>query len=416
MTQTRRQFLRATLQASTLVSLAPLVPSLICRTALAAGSRHPGDDRTALVVIQLSGGNDGLNCVVPYADDTYARLRTTLRLTASQVHRIDDRVGFHPEMKECRRLFDEGLFSVVQGVGYPKSSRQHPDAERDWQTARPGDTHCPTGWIGRYADEASDRDPRLAPAAMVSTISKPFGLTSERTIIPAIRSLRDAAITPASHAAEHAEAIRLITGTAANDPNPMLDLVRASTATAHQVARRIETTSHAPNTTYPNSKLGAHLRDIATLVRADAGFRLFYTDLGGDGFGGFDNHAFQKDHHASLLRELSDAIGAFIDDLRRDGLAERVALMTVSEFGRTVTENGRHGTDHGAAAPVFLAGGALKGGLIGKHPELGDLDKDAPSHHTDFRQVYAAMLDTWLGCDSAHILGERFDPVDVFKA
>lgn len=415
MATTRRDFLRSALGASTLISLAPFAPPLLCRTALAAGPRQSGDDRTALVVIQLSGGNDGLNCVVPYADDTYARLRTTLRLRASDVHRIDDRLGFHPEMKDCRRLFDDRLFSVVQGVGYPKSSREHPAAERDWQTARPGDPRCPTGWIGRYADHACDRAPGSAPAALVATIGKPFGLTAERAIIPSIRSLRDATIAAGAHATEHTEAIRLITG-AAGCANPALDLVRASTATAHAVSRRIEGAAGATHANYPDSKLASHLRDIAALIRADAGFRIFYTDLGGDGFGGFDNHAFQKDHHASLIRQLSGAIGAFVDDLRRDGLADRVALMTVSEFGRTVTENGRQGTNHGAAAPVFLAGGSLKGGLIGMHPDLGDLENDAPRHHTDFRQVYATMLDSWLGCDSVAVLGDRFGHVDIFRA
>ncbi|MCC6353592.1 MAG: DUF1501 domain-containing protein [Verrucomicrobiae bacterium] len=416
MPSTRRQFLRSALGASTLVTLAPFAPPLLCRTALAAGSRRPGDDQTALVVIQLSGGNDGLNCVVPYADDTYARLRTTLRLTASEVHRIDDYLGFHPEMGQCHRLFQDGLFGVVQGVGYPKSSREHPAAERDWQTARPADPRCPTGWVGRFADHACDRQPGSAPAALVSDISKPFGLTAERAVIPSIRSLRDTALAAGSHAAEHAEAVRLVAGATPGGGNPALDLVRASAAAARDVSLRIDAASRATPGAYPDTKLAARLRDVATLVRADAGFRIFYTDLGGDGFGGFDNHAFQKDHHASLLRQLSDAIAAFIDDLRRDGLADRVALMTVSEFGRTVTENGRHGTNHGAAAPVFLAGGCLRGGLIGKHPDLADLDNDAPRHHTDFRQVYATMLDAWLRCDSATVLGEPFAHVDIFRA
>jgi uncharacterized protein (DUF1501 family) len=416
MAQTRREFLRSALRASTLAALTPFAPPLLCRTALAAGPRQPGDGQTALVVIQLSGGNDGLNCVAPYADDIYARLRTTLRLTSSDVHRIDDYAGFHPEMKACHRLFQEGLFSVVQGVGYPRSSREHPAAERDWQTARPGDAHCPTGWIGRYADLACAREPGASPAALVSTISKPFGLVAERAIIPSIRSLRDAAIATPAHATEHAEAIRTIASPGDPAPRSSLELVCASTATAHEVARRLDAISRAPAARYPDSRLASHLRDVASLLRADAGFRIFYTDLGGDGFGGFDNHAFQKDHHASLLSQLSGAIAAFIDDLRRDALADRVALMTVSEFGRTVTENGRHGTNHGAAAPVFLAGGALKGGLIGNHPDLRDLDNDAPRHHTDFRQVYAAMLDNWLGCDSTAVLGERFEPIDLFRA
>lgn len=414
MTTTRRDFLKTTLGASALVSLSPFAPSLLCRTARAADLQGAGSDNTALIVIQLSGGNDGLNCIVPYANDVYARLRTTLRLTAQDVHRVEDTWGFHPAMTECRRLFDEGLFAVVQGVGYPESKREHPDAERDWHTARPEDTHCETGWIGRYADHFCESHPGSAPASMISTISKPLGLTAERAIVPTLRSPKEAAITADLHRAEHAAAAGIIGGARNGGANPLLAVVRESTATAHAASHRIAKASN-PNVEYPDTKLSAHLKDVATLIRAEAGFRVFYTNLGGDGFGGFDNHAFQKDHHASLLRELSGAIGAFIDDLRADGLCDRVAVMTISEFGRTVTENGRHGTNHGAAAPLFLAGGALTGGVIGAHPDLADLDKDAPRHHTDFRQVYATMLTKWLGCDPVPILGGDFKPLDLFK-
>lgn len=416
MKATRRDFLKTAVGASALVSLTRLAPSFLCRTASAADSQGAGGKGTSLVVVQLSGGNDGLNCIVPYANDVYARSRTTLRLTASDVLRVNDDWGFHPEMKECRALFDEGLFAAVQGVGYDKSSREHPDAERDWHTAKPGDRRCQTGWIGRFADGVCDLHPGTAPAAMVSNVTRPLGLISERAIIPTLRSTADAMIKAETHAAAHSEARRLIGSAGVETLNPMLDLVRSSSLDARKATRAILDASPGSNAGYPDTRLAANLRDVATLIRAGAGFRVFYTVLGGDGFGGFDNHAFQKDHHASLLRELSGAIGAFIRDLDRDGLSSNVMLMTISEFGRTLTENGRHGTNHGAAAPLFLAGGALRGGLIGAPPDLQDLEGDAPRSQIDFRQVYATVLERWLGCDPMPIIGQRFEPLELLRA
>jgi uncharacterized protein (DUF1501 family) len=145
------------------------------------------------------------------------------------------------------------------------------------------------------------------------------------------------------------------------------------------------------------------------------GIRVFYTELGGEEPGGFDNHANQRDNHASLLRQLSESLSAFVGDLRRDKLLDRVLLMTFSEFGRTVEENGRRGTDHGSAAPMFLVGGRVKGGLAGRHPSLTDLEKGGLKHHTDFRQVYATVLERWLGIDSRKVLGRQFEPLDVLS-
>ncbi|MGB2820270.1 MAG: DUF1501 domain-containing protein, partial [Phycisphaerae bacterium] len=167
---------------------------------------------------------------------------------------------------------------------------------------------------------------------------------------------------------------------------------------------------------YPPQRLAGHLKTVAELIRADVGIRIFFTELGGGGIGGFDNHASQRDNHAALLKQLSDSVAAFADDLSRDKCLGRVALMTFSEFGRTLTENGRRGTGHGAAAPVFLVGGRVRAGLIGKHPSLTDLDQDAPKFHTDFRRLYATVLAGWLGFDSQAVLGARFEPLDLFVA
>ena len=182
MNLTRREFLRV----STLAALAPFTPAILQRAALAAGDGH-----NVLVVVQLSGGNDGLNCVVPYADDEYAKHRNTLRLSAREVLKINDQLGFHPAMTEWKRLFDQGLASVVQGVGYPKSSRNHPEAARDWQTACPGDVNWPVGWVGQFADQVCARDSAAVPVALITPFTNPVALTAERAIIPSVRKIED---------------------------------------------------------------------------------------------------------------------------------------------------------------------------------------------------------------------------------
>ena len=151
------------------------------------------------------------------------------------------------------------------------------------------------------------------------------------------------------------------------------------------------------------------------LIRADIGIRIFFTELGGGGIGGFDNHANQLGNHCALLGQLSESVAAFVGDLKRDKLLDRVLLMTFSEFGRTVKENGRRGTGHGAAAPVFLAGGRLKTALVGKQPSLTDLDNDAPKFHIDFRRIYATVLDRWLGFESRTVLDRQFKPLDILN-
>lgn len=399
MSTTRRRFLGGAACASTMLALAPGLPGLLRRAAAAAGTGSGADDGpTSLVVVRLSGGNDGLNCVVPYADDVYARSRTTLRLGARDVLKIDDRLGFHPAMTACRRLYDEGLFGVIQGVGYPKSSRNHPEAERDWSTARPGDVAVPTGWVGRYADTCR---PGTVPAVFVGPIAPPMAIRAEHAIVSPVRAVEDLALRDAPDLAP------------ASRGGALLGYVRGVHDAARETSRKVRAAAAAtPAGRFPATQFAQRLRAIASLIRADVGIRVHFTELGGDGFGGFDNHANQKENHAALLAQFSDGVGAFVDDLRRDGLVRRVLLMTVSEFGRTVTENGRHGTGHGAAAPLFVAGGRLKGGLTGPHPDLGRLDNDALPCHTDFRRVFATVLRTWLGADADAVLGASFEPVE----
>jgi uncharacterized protein (DUF1501 family) len=197
-----------------------------------------------------------------------------------------------------------------------------------------------------------------------------------------------------------------------------LDFLQRCTLRAHANARRIEAVTKAAADTaeYPPFRLAGTLRTVAQLIRADIGIRIFFTELGGGGIGGFDNHANQLGNHCALLHQLSESVAAFVDDLKRDKLLDRVLLMTFSEFGRTVKENGRRGTGHGAAAPIFLAGGKLKGGLVGAHPSLTDLDSDALKVHIDFRRVYATVLDRWLGFEGRAVLGKQFESLDILNS
>ena len=422
MSHTRRDFLKASLGASTLVSLGPAVPTLLSRSALAAATNRESKD-TILVVVQLAGGNDGLNTVVPYEDDQYARNRPTLRLPAGKVHKIDSLLGFHPQMHAFMRLYNEGHLSIVQGVGYPNPSGDHAAAMQDWQTARPHQTNCQTGWLGRTVDNVWRPGEANVPAVFVGQIPRPFSLNAEKTFVPSIRSLQQCTLQtmpgPGGAQAHHRRLVKLAELPRAANDNSTLDFLQRSTLDTYAGSKRIEAAARAQTSAraaeYPLIQLAQMFRIVAGLIRADLGIRIYHTELGGAEPGGFDNHANQRGNHGALLRQLSESVAAFVDDLKRDKLLDRVLLMTFSEFGRTVKENGRRGTGHGSAAPVFLAGGKLKGGLVGEHPNLTDLENGGQKFHTDFRRVYATVLDRWLGFDSQAVLGQKFEPLDVLQ-
>ena len=450
---TRREFVKASLGASTLLAFSATVPGFLSRTVRAATQSRRRD--TVLVVLQLSGGNDGLNTVVPYEDPAYHRSRPTLCLTAERVHPITSGLGLHPEMSAFLRLYREGRLSIVQGVGYPHSKRDHEEAMRDWHTAKPTeeaggrsretDEIAQSGWLGRAINGVYETKAGAdLPGAFVGPIKAPFSLQTERAVVPSVRSLDQWAVAAepnpgalgqsgrsadilvredhppgladrnvrAPAAAWEASLTRMARFSRAGAVNPLLEFAQQVTLEACAASQRLQAVVRNGSGTYPQLPLAQTLKTVAQLIRAELGIRIYCAELGGGGIGGFDTHAGQAANHGALLRELSESVAAFLDDLRRDGLLDSVLLMTFSEFGRTLAENGRRGTGHGAAAPLFLAGGGLEGGVVGAHPSLTDLDGDAPKFHTDFRRVYATVLDRWLGLNSEAILGEQFKPLE----
>ena len=409
MDYTRRDFLKATLGTSTLLSFASATPDFLVSSVMATSSKRKESD-TVLVVVQLSGGNDGLNTVVPYGDDEYGRNRPTLCLPTQKLHKIDSMMGFHPRMAAFARLYKQGHLSIIQGVGSPNPDRSHEVAMRIWHTADPDNLGRQTGWIGRTADSVWNPNNTNTPAVFVGPIAQPFALNAQNVAVPSIRSLDDLMINTIPRDIETPI-------TAFREPNPLLDFLQRSTLNTYANSRRIEAVSKAKANTaeYPSFQLAATFSTVAQLIRADIGIRIFFMEFGGGGIGGFDNHANQLGNHCALLHQFSESVASFVRDLKRDNLLDRVLLMTFSEFGRTVKENGRHGTGHGSAAPVFLVGGKLKGGLIGPRPSLTDLDNGAPKFHTDFRRIYATVLDHWLGFESKSVLGRQFQPLSILN-
>jgi uncharacterized protein (DUF1501 family) len=410
---TRREFLRyGAGGGAALLASGWTLPGFLSRTAMAAGVA-PDVDGRVLVVIQMSGGNDGLNTVIPYRDDAYHRARPTLRITPDRILKLDDALGLHPDMTGLKRLYDDGLLHVVTNVGYPNPDRSHFRSMDIWHTARMQPEGAEDGWLGRVVDAAGDGTrgrgegkEEACCALHLDDEALPLALKARGVAVPSVRSIEAFRL---SDAAKVQAAVSAPRGTGSRDDLLFVQRVAVSSCSS---AKRLEhvAASDAPRAKYPDLPLASRLRQIAQLIGAGFGARVYYTSIGG-----FDTHAKQALAHGPLLRELADSVAAMFEDLKSRGLADRVVLMTFSEFGRRVKENGSQGTDHGAAAPMFIAGGACAAGISGGAPDLADLIDGDVKHRVDFRQVYGAMVEKWLGLDQRAILGERYEPISALR-
>jgi uncharacterized protein (DUF1501 family) len=410
---TRRQFLRT----SSLLALAPTIPGFLAQTARAAKDER---DSRVLVVIQLDGGNDGINTVVPFADEGYAKHRKVLRLPKNRLVKVNNRVGLHPSLADAGKLLDAGQLAIVQGVSYPNPNRSHFRSMAIWQSARlDPEEHGSVGWLGRALDAAAKGD-AAAASLLIGSGPPPVAIRGRRSVASAMERPEDFAIASSADPRKALFGIRRESpsaGHGSSDP-PAADLtafVQRSMLDAYVTADRLAEVSRATesSTRYPGSELGNRLQMISRLLKAGFGTRVYYTVQGG-----YDTHSAQLQTHSRLLNELSTALKAFLDDLAAAKLADRVAVLAFSEFGRTIAENGSAGTDHGTSGPVILAGPSVKAGLVGATPSLLDLDPKVGDLRTsvDFRQVYASVLENWLGLSAKSALGGEFQALSLFHS
>jgi uncharacterized protein (DUF1501 family) len=389
----RRDFLGR----SALVALAPTVPAFLTRSLRAA---TPQRDGRVLVVVQLSGGNDGLNTVVPFKDEGYLKNRKALRLPEKQVLKINDQTALHPALGDAMKLLETKRLTIVQGVGYPNPNRSHDRSMAIWQTARfDPEEHNGNGWLGRALDVDA------SPSLFVGTSALPIALRGRRSAASVLSRLEE------FHLMGEASAVRTMAAPVAGAPG-LYDFVNRSFLDAYTTCDRLAEVARVQDSgvSYPSSGLANHLQLIARLLKTGFAARVYYTSQSG-----YDTHAAQLFMHANLLRELGGALKAFLDDLAAARLADRVAVLVFSEFGRQVRENGSAGTDHGTAAPVLLAGAGLQSGLVGTAPNLLDLVGNAPKMTMDFRRIYASVLEDWLGVPSKDALGGTFERLPLFR-
>ncbi|MBS0263735.1 MAG: DUF1501 domain-containing protein [Planctomycetes bacterium] len=399
MAATRREFLQ--LAGSAWVALGAAPVPLFAQAAAAAYAAATSDK--ILVVVELSGGNDGLNTLVPRDNDLYHKHRPTLALPAESLHKVNDQLGLHPALEFLADEYQEGRLAIVQGVGYPEPDRSHFRSMEIWHSASLKPTPPATGWIGRSIDElthpaVSDRLPALA-----LTGSLPQACQAERTMIPVVGELLSFAAAEQTNPPGIALRRKLASGDTGS--SPALRILRGQAESLYRTVDKLQGAADKYQSTveYPATELGGHLKRAAQMLAGDLGVRVVYVTQGS-----YDTHSGQLATHAGLLGDLSLALAAFNHDLKSLGLSERVAICLFSEFGRRVEENASGGTDHGAASCLFVQGAGIRGGLYGTYPRLDQLGEGDLIFNTDFRSVYATLLERWLGCSAQKVLGEEF--------
>lgn len=368
----------------------------------------PGSDKRCLVLVNLFGGNDGLNCVVPHGDDRYYRLRPGLAIDRNEVLAIDARVGLNPSMRSLKSLYDRRMVAIVQGVGYPNPDHSHFRSTEIWQTAAP-DRYEHTGWLGRYFDDASMPRENLFKGVAISKVL-PEAMVSARTDIPSIPGLGSYNMMADRNAAARDAFSRQARDHTLPFASPYLAHVMEIESDAQRSSEELPrlVAGYVPKASYPATGIGRSLALAAQIVGSNLGTKVIYVE-----HGSFDTHVSQRKTQDQLLTQFSDAVAAFYADLAAHGNDRRVLTLTFSEFGRRIEENGSRGTDHGEASPLFLIGGGVRGGLYGAMPDLGATNMGNVRFSVDFRSVYATVLERWLGRPAARVLDGEFAKLPV---
>lgn len=433
--QTRRDFLKTSLVGGALTWTVPgflhaTMQQLHAATTDSLTQGATGKDGPILVVLQLSGGNDGLNTVVPLGNDHYHKARPQLGLAEKDCLKLDDATGLHPALTGVKAWYDQGQAAIVQAVGYPNPNRSHFRSMEIWHTASDADRTARHGWIGRYFDNAcrgEDAGAGIAigkEAPQAFTARTPLGVTFQRPeqyryYGPDEGSelgMAEGKLFRRMNELEGEASGSSIGGLTGSTRRPQggspLGFLERTALDAQVTSDRIIDLAGARSnrSDYPASRLGNDLQTVSRLIAGGMPTRIYYVSLGG-----FDTHTNQAGTHQRLLGEFDGAVAAFLKDMKEQGNLDRVLVLTFSEFGRRVKQNGSGGTDHGAGAPLFLFGGKAKAGLHGEAPDLApdELHRGDVVHRVDFRSVYATLLERHLGADSAEILGRKFPGVDL---
>jgi uncharacterized protein (DUF1501 family) len=411
MSMTRRSFVKGGVAAFTVSFAAPAFLSDIARA--------QGRSRRSLVVLYLSGGNDALSTLVPYTDGQYYARRPTIAVPAANVLQIgSDRsgaaLGLHPRLTGLRTIFNAGRLALIQRTGYPNSSRSHFEGTDIWSTADPRAPQG-TGWLGRYLDQLpSPIDPLTAWSTQRET---PRTLLSRTAGVPSITNVASYAFASPNGGADAGYARETATRIASHVPvdQPHLAFVNATTQAAFATLDRVaQVGTYVPTVTYPNNGFAQALRMIAGAMVRGVGTNIYWVQTGG-----YDTHASQNPNAANgayttLMGTLNDGVLAFYQDLQNHGLLTDTLVLQFSEFGRRITENGSQGTDHGAGGLMMAIGGNVKGGIYGSAANLRagsetlENNNNDVRHETDFRAVYARVIESWLGADSIGILGADY--------
>lgn len=364
----------------------------------AGSSGLAASGKKKLVIIQFSGGNDGLNTVIPYNNDIYYKLRKNIGIKKEQVITLDKELGLNPAMTAFKELYDQGYVSVINNVGYPNPDRSHFRSMDIWQSASSATDYLSTGWLGRYLDsqcqqpyEAIEIDNNLSLALKGKKLS---GIATKNA-----RQLFEETKAP------YFETVAAYVKPEMLDEDNLGYLYKTMLNTTSSAKYIFETQKTYKNTSeYPDSQFAKELKTVATFINSGLSTSVYYVNLTG-----FDTHVGQLNKQESLLKQYSEGVLAFVKDLKSTNMFEDTLIITFSEFGRRVEENASGGTDHGTASNMFVIGENLKKkGVFNEVPNLENLVDGDLKYHIDFRQVYSTVLDKWLKADSVSILGERF--------
>ncbi|MEX0320626.1 MAG: DUF1501 domain-containing protein [Puniceicoccaceae bacterium] len=398
---TRREFLRQSASGLGLIAFSSVAPAFLTHS-VSAKVPKAEKDRSILVLIQLAGGNDGLNTVVPFEDDNYYRLRPKLGIQKKDLHVIDDQIGFHPGCSEMSELYKNGDLAIIQNVGYPNPNRSHFRSMEIWETGSKSNEFLTTGWLGRYFDNCCSGTPEEDPLALgIGNDMPDVFLAGDAHNVFSLGASRGGATGAPTGMVE---AIRDGDYSASTNASFLQHTLMNTMVTERKVIERLR--GYNAMAEYPNSNLARNLKNVAALIASGQETRVYFVSLGG-----FDTHANQETRHMALMRQLSPAMAAFQADLVAHGLDDQVLTMTFSEFGRRPSENVSGGTDHGTAAPLFVMGSQLKGSLYGSAPDLNLQKNKDMTYSTDFRSIYSTVIRRWFDADPKLVLDGKFKDI-----